>query len=282
MKRFNSFHSINVFTLELTEWEYELHKHNFFELILVESGTGNHQLNGIFFPYDPGDVFLLTPNDAHEFEIATKTKFIFLKFTEQVFLEKLNTNKKTYWEIALKNVLHQFQNVASSIIFDDKDKTNLFSLMNIMLYEFKNTALFNNEVVLEIFGAVMTIVSRNLNQRKVSVKNYDKDSEKVNSILTYIRINTFDKEKMDIKNMASQFYMSANYISIFVKKHTGISIQQHIIQAKIKAAEKLLKQKRFTVTEIAERLGFNDASHFSKLFKKYRSVSPSRFKESLF
>jgi AraC family transcriptional regulator, L-rhamnose operon regulatory protein RhaS len=277
MKRFNSFHSINVFTLELDKWEYEVHKHNFYELIFVQQGTGLHLLNNLSFRYQKNDLFLLTPDDAHEFEIEEKTKFIYLKFTEQVFWETLKTNKKSYWEEALKNVLSRFENTESSIVCCEKDKENILSLLKIMLYEFTNKALFNNEVVLELFGSVMAIITRNLNQAKLSTKGSGNATEKINRILTYIRINAVDNDKMDIQNMASHFLMSANYISIFVKKHSGLSIRQHIIQAKLKSAEKLLKQNRFTINEIAYRLGFNDSSHFNKIFKKYKQVNPSNF-----
>lgn len=277
MKRINSFRSINVFTLELDKWEYEVHKHNFYELIFVEDGQGRHLLNELSYPYAQGDVFLLTPNDAHEFVIEEKTKFIYLKFTEQVFLEKLNGSKKSHWEDALKNVLTQFINEKGTIIHTQQDTDNLFALLKIMLYEFTNKALFNNEVVLELFGSIMAIITRNLNQNKPSLQTFEHDIEKINALLSYIRINAVDNEKMDIKNMATYFHISPNYISIFVKKHSGLSIQQHIIQSKLKIAEKLLTQKRFNINEIAERLGFNDASHFNKFFKKYRLVNPSAY-----
>jgi AraC family transcriptional regulator, L-rhamnose operon regulatory protein RhaS len=277
MKRFNSFHTINVFTLELERWEYEVHNHNFYELIFIEHGQGQHLLNELSYPYAQGDVFLLTPNDAHEFVIEQKTTFIYLKFTEQVFLEKLNGTKKSHWEAALKNVLTQFVNDKGTIIHSQQDTDNLFALLKIMLYEFKNKALFNNEVVLELFGSVMAIITRNINQNRLFLRVFEQDAEKINALLTYIRINAVDNEKMDIKNMAQHFHMSPNYISIFVKKHTGLSIQQHIIQSKLKTAEKLLIQNRFNINEIAERLGFNDASHFNKFFKKYKSVNPSAF-----
>jgi AraC family transcriptional regulator, L-rhamnose operon regulatory protein RhaS len=277
MQRINSFHSINVFTLELERWEFEIHKHNFYELIFIANGSGKHLVNDLCYNYKKGDVFLLTPNDAHEFKIEKKTTFIYLKFTEQVFLEKLNTNKKSYWEDALKTVLLKFENTESSIIQSKEDTQHLFSLLQIILYEFTNKAPFNNEVVLELFGAIMAIITRNLNAHKTTTKYLDKDIERINSILTFIRIYAVDNEKMDIKNMAERFFMSPNYISIFVKKHSGLSIQQHIIQAKIKFAEKLLKQNRYTINEIADRLGFNDASHFNKIFKKYKLVSPSDF-----
>jgi AraC family L-rhamnose operon regulatory protein RhaS len=277
MQRLNSFHSINVFRLELENWEFEIHKHNFYELIFIANGKGQHLVNDLCYNYKKGDVFLLTPNDAHEFKIEKKTTFIYLKFTEQVFFEKLNTNKKKYWEDALKNVLLKFENVESSIIKSIKDSQHLFSLLQIILYEFSNKAPFNNEVVLELFGAIMAIITRNLNTHQTTTKYLGKDNERINSILTFIRIYAVDNEKMDIKKMAEQFFISPNYISIFVKKHSGLSIQQHIIQAKIKIAEKLLKQNRYTINEIADRLGFIDASHFNKIFKKYKLVSPSDF-----
>lgn len=277
MRRFNSFHSINVFTLETEVWEYEVHKHNFYELIFVEKGSGIHILNGISYSFKENDVFLLTPNDAHEFKIESKIKFIYLKFTEQVFIEKLNTNSKSFWDDALRNALVKVDTAETSIVCCTDDKLHIKALLNIMIYEYSNKALFNNEVVLELFGSVMAIITRNINQKKISTKNYDKETEKINAILTYIRIHAVDNDKMDIQNIASQFYMSANYISIFVKKHSGLSIQQHIIQTKIKSAEKLLKQNRYSINEIAERLGFTDASHFNKMFKKYKGLNPSKF-----
>ncbi len=277
MQRYNSFHSINVFRLETERWEYAVHRHNFYELIFVEKGSGTHILNGVSYPFKQNEVLLLTPNDAHEFIIEKEIKFIFLKFTEQVFLEKLGTKSKTYWEASLQNVLTNADCTDASIECSEQDCKHLLALLSIILYEYTNKALYNNEVVLELFGAIMSIVTRNLNQKKASVKHYDKDTEKLNAILTYIRINAVHSDKMTIVVIAAAFNLSPNYISIFVKKHSGLSIQQHIIQAKVKLAEKLLKQKRFSVNEIADRLSFNDASHFNKIFKKYRGVSPSGF-----
>ncbi|TDW51684.1 AraC-like protein [Flavobacterium sp. 270] len=277
MQRFNSFQSINVFSLELETWTYELHKHNFYELIFVEEGKGKHLLNEISFSYKKGDVFLLTPDDAHEFVIEEKTIFTYIKFTEQVFIEKLSANKKTQWEESLKNVLTMNQFNIGSIIENEQDNHNLFLLVRILKAEFIDKRLFGDEAVIELFGALMVIITRNLNENKNIRNRFSHDTEKLNNILTYIRINALDNEKMDIENIARHFFMSSNYISIYIKKHTGLSLQQHIIQLKLKTAEKLLRQKRFNINEIAIRLGFNDASHFNRIFKKYKAMSPSEF-----
>lgn len=282
MQRFNSFHSINVFSLELDVWIYELHKHNFYELIFIEKGKGKHLLNEISFTYQTGDVFLLTPDDAHEFVIEEQTIFTYVKFTEQVFVEKLSHNKKTQWEESLKNVLTMNEFNIGSIITNQQDKENLFLILKILKSEFIGNKLFGEEAVLELFGSLMVIITRNLNENRNVRSRFSKDTEKLYNILTYIRINALDNKKMDLANIASRFYMSPNYISVYIKKHTGIALQQHIMQLKIKTAEKLLLQNRFNINEIAVKLGFNDASHFNKIFKKYKAVTPSKFIKTMY
>jgi AraC family L-rhamnose operon regulatory protein RhaS len=278
MKRFNNFHNINVFSLELEKWEYELHKHNFYELIFIEEGRGNHLLNEMNYPYKKGDVFLLTPEDAHEFVIKEKTVFTYVKFTEQILIEKMGTKKRSQWQEALKNVLISTPINQGNIISNIQDNINVFSILKVLKYEFQNTLPFNNESVLELFGSLMVLITRNLNKtRSVESDNLDKETEKLNNILTYIRIYAFDRKKSSIQYIASHFLMSPNYISIYVKKHTDLSLQKHIINFKLKTAEKLLAQKRFNINEIAERLGFTDASHFNKIFKKHTGKNPSVF-----
>jgi AraC-like DNA-binding protein len=49
---------------------------------------------------------------------------------------------------------------------------------------------------------------------------------------------------------------------------------------KIKAAEKLLKQSNYNINEIADQLGFNDASHFNKIFRSYKNMPPSLFRKN--
>lgn len=272
MKRFTSFHFIRVFSLELPKWKYELRDPAFYELVFIEKGTGTHQLGGVSFAYKKGDLFLLAPKDLYEFSIETKTTFIFLKFQEQVFIEK------SHWQETLKNALSDTESYKGGILFDRADRKNVHLLLKILLFEYQNRLLFSNEAVSGLFGAVMIILARNLNKgTDAACSASAKEAERLNSILLYIRNNALNKKKMNVQSIASHFGMSYNYMSIYVKKHTGFSIQQYIVQIKLGLAEKLLKQNRLNINEIAERLGYNDASHFNKMFKKYKHMTPSKF-----
>lgn len=280
MNRIINFRSFNVFSLEKEFWDYGYHNHNFYELILIESGKGKHHLNDFEFKYKKSDVFLLTPADRHEFLIEKKTKFIYVKFTEEFLMELLILHNNKDWKDTLMLTLQGGQFLKESVINCKEETAHFFQLSKILLYEFGSQLSYNQTIIADLFSSMLVILVRNMN-RIGKEKWILLDGEKIDKILTYIRLNALDKERMKIETLANAFLMSANYISIFVKKHTGLSIQNHTIQYKIKAAEKLLKQSKLNVNEISLKLGFNDASHFNKIFKKHYGVSPLQFRSLL-
>ncbi|MEN5232719.1 AraC family transcriptional regulator [Sphingobacterium faecium] len=277
MQRFNSYYSLNVFALELDKWDFPEHNHNFYEIIFVEKGTGDHILNDARISYEAGDVFILRPEDGHYFEIKESTKFIFLKFNEQLFTEKLAGSKTAKWLETTQTLLQTASTINGNIVKDKDDKIHLHYLFQILLREFTNTCAYSRELLLELFGGVMMLLARAQSTAQFGLQcPSNTEIDKLSQILSFTRMHALNPEKMKIENIASQFNMSANYISIYVKKHSGQSIQQHIIQTKIKTASQLLKNGRHNINEIALKLGFSDASHFNKIYKKYTGTSPKQ------
>lgn len=278
-KRFYITKDLDVLEFEsVNEWGYAKHKHNFFELTFILKGSGQHILNESIIDYKEGDVFFLTPKDEHEFVVDTPTQFGIIKFTEQLFLEKANLSSSTHWRKNLDTVIFYANIIPESIIVYEKDREQLFNLYQLIKNEIENSNVYGRNVLIELFGALLIIISRNL---KSSLKELPKsvisEKEKIDSILTYIRQNVLDKESVRIKAIANEFSMSPNYVGIFIKKHAGISIQQYVIQTKIKMAERLLKQTNLTISQIADKTGFVDSSHFNKIFKKYTGKNPSEY-----
>ncbi|MFZ4928612.1 AraC family transcriptional regulator [Chryseobacterium sp. Mn2064] len=279
MKRIVNFNSFNVFSVEKENWDIEYHNHNFYELIIIEKGKGVHHLNNITFPYKKGDAFLLRPSDAHEFTIKNKTRFIYIKFTELYLWENLLANTKNELKKTIQLLMEDHSFVYESVIKNTADRVHLLQLARILLYEFSHKNTYNKEITADLFAGIFTILIRNT-MHNVSAKNWvTKNLSRIEKILYYINVNVLDAEKMKIENLAKECMLSPNYVSIYIKKQTGFSIQQHIMQHKIKVAEKLLLQSHYNISEIADKLGFNDASHFNKIFKGYQQISPSEFKK---
>lgn len=279
-KRFFSDVSLNIFSLELGLWPYEIHRHNFYELIFIRKGKGKHIVNDIEIPYAEGDIFLLTHNDEHFFNIEEKTTFTFLKFTEQLLSEKTENKLNNRWHKAVEHILFNINVRPDRILSDEKEKKKAFQLLDLLYTEYKIHDRFSRLLVLELFGSMMILISRDLSKRS-GVNSLNRIyMDKVSQILSYIRQHILDREKVSVQAIANRFYMSPNYVSIFIKKHAGVSLQKMILKTRLKTADRMLTDSDLTISEIAIRLDFTDSSHFTKIFKKYRGgYTPKNFRK---
>ena len=60
--------------------------------------------------------------------------------------------------------------------------------------------------------------------------------------------------------------------------YTGMSFHQFLLNARLNAAEDLLYTGRYTVNEVAELTGFQDASYFSRVFFRANGIRPGKYK----
>ncbi len=278
VKRIINHRDFNVFKLEKTIWDIEYHNHNFYEIIIIEEGRGAHRLNDVTFSYKVNDVFFLKPNDAHEFVIEEKTKFIYIKFTNQFISDLFLWNDGLKNKFNFDDLLLKTSNHFETYIGDENDAVHFKMLSELVYFEFVNFKKQSFEITFQLFFSLILLLIRNIsNPNKLASLL---KTSKIEQILSYITINALDADKMKITNLANEFSMSDNYISNYVKAQSGLSIQNHVIQIKLKSAEKLLTQSGFNINEIAIKLGFNDASHFNKFFKRYSGISPSAFQRA--
>lgn len=80
-----------------------------------------------------------------------------------------------------------------------------------------------------------------------------------------------------IQDIADVAGMSEKYFISFFRKALGITPGQYIHQLKMNKARDLIYRREYSVKQIADQLGYPDAFSFSKAFKKFYKVSPSKF-----
>lgn len=82
-------------------------------------------------------------------------------------------------------------------------------------------------------------------------------------------------EKLSLESISDQFYISPNYFSALFKKETGINFLEYLTSVRMQEAGKLLKNPQYSISEVAERTGYRDISHFSQNFSKKYGMAPS-------
>lgn len=84
-----------------------------------------------------------------------------------------------------------------------------------------------------------------------------------------------------VSEYAEMLSVSKTYLSECVKRVSGKSAKQLILNYKIIRAKSLLSQTDMSIKEIAYKLDFSDSTNFSKFFKRHVFVSPKEFRNRL-
>lgn len=116
----------------------------------------------------------------------------------------------------------------------------------------------------------------NLICRTLTNTHETKNSKKINKIIDYIHAHY--NEELDNKKLAEIINYHPNYISQFIKKHTGVSLHQYLLNVRIRQAVLLLETTDLPISQIAAQVGFIDSSYFSQYFKKSTGHSPKEFR----
>lgn len=92
--------------------------------------------------------------------------------------------------------------------------------------------------------------------------------------------NNMGNPDFNVDILSSQHHMSRTSFFNKLKALTGYAPADYIRLIRLQHAAQLLKQGEYTITEIADKVGFSDAKYFREVFKKYYGVSPSKYVEA--
>ena len=258
-----------------------LHKHHFFQLIYVLEGSGIHAVNENRFRFTKGDVFLLTPEDAHSYEAESPPLFCIIDFTKNFFYKTANSREEKV-DIGdafkrLEYIFHNQHNVKGSLLLDS-DRPVFEALIKQLIAEKETEGPFSRIITQNIIFLLLNFIARDIQQRIVGYSQEGKPQNRIHAITTYIQQHIYDKQLLSIESLAEQFNMSEGHLSRYFRQQTGNTIKDFITRYKLNVIQTRLKFSDLTISEIAAEMNFTDESHLNKIFKNAFGVTAKQFK----
>jgi AraC family transcriptional regulator, transcriptional activator for feuABC-ybbA operon len=87
--------------------------------------------------------------------------------------------------------------------------------------------------------------------------------------------------KLTLPMLAKRAGMSEGHFTVLFKKHTGTTMVHYLRSLRIEKAKQMFKQTGLPAKEVAQRTGFADYFHFSRIFKQEVGCSPSEYLRGL-
>ena len=118
-----------------------------------------------------------------------------------------------------------------------------------------------------------------LNADGYAFETEPQDSAKVDIIFNHINDNF--KEHISLDEIAEKVSMTVPAFCRYFKKVTGKTFTKLVNEYRVVHATKLLSESQMSITDISFECGFNNFSHFNKLFKEFTGKSASKYRSEL-
>ena len=250
------------------------HYHPEIELVYVSNGEGKRQVGLHLSNYSDGDLVLIGSNVPHtgftEY-FDQERKEVVIQFKP----EFLGNSIESVFEF--KKISKLLELSKQGLVFHGETKKNIGISMLGLQYESNFQQLLTLIRILESLASSDEFTI--LNKDDFSKSNSIIENERINKIFNYIKINY--KDKVCLEEASNLICMTKPSFCRYFKKHTGKRFTEFLNEYRINNALKLLAQTEMDIKNICYECGFNNFSHFNRLFKNTLNLTPSEYRKKI-
>ncbi|HVI49028.1 MAG TPA: AraC family transcriptional regulator [Chitinophaga sp.] len=107
----------------------------------------------------------------------------------------------------------------------------------------------------------------------------DKDQTRMGAVFKYIFRNF--RREIPLSEIAAVASLNTYSFCRFFKSRTQQSFVDFVNELRISYACRLMQEKEMNISELASRAGFNHTTHFNRLFKRMKGITPKEYRKSL-
>jgi len=240
-----------------------VHQHNFHELLYfthTKEGT-LHSIDFVESPVRTDCIYVLKPGQVYNMQLTDQRGYLLAVNAE--YLNSLYTDYDHYLSFTLPNTIQM-----------DSSDLNIF-VQNITLL--KNEAAGKNRPEL-VTSYIKTVIARCFVSFNEKFNKSGMD-ERVLNLISLIDIHYL--EEREITFYAMKLSLGEKRLGVITKDSLGVTVKQLIQKRLLLEAKRLICYGDPPLKSIAFKLGFNDASYFSRFFKAYSGITPEQFRQTL-
>lgn len=249
--------------------EENYHNHDYTEMAFVLSGHGRYRIDDVYYDVGEGDLILLNVGQRHQALVvnpADPTTEFFVGFSDFRFPNLPENHLPGSGETPIIHTTGEL-------------RQKMFKLCASMTAE-NNICQAGRYLMLKSYLVQMLVLLLREQSKPIPI-NTDFSFRSVNKKYVVEQLeNYFEEhytEKISLDQIAENMYLSPYYISRIFKSETGDTPIHHLINIRLERAKELLERGGSgSVQEIAAAVGYDDACHFSKVFKKKYGIPPSK------
>lgn len=248
---------------------HEPHAHDFYLLLYVTHGQGSHTIDLITYDLQPGSLFFLVPGQVHSWQLPADARGYILFFSAGFYLQQYPAAHLTGYPFF--NPAHQ------PVVYLPSGETEILGFFQRIYKEEEAQEPNHAAVVRAYLFLCLELASRLYAGIPQAQTTYGLLQVREFGLLLNQHFRT---EKM-VRYYAHRLHLTPNHLNAISRRILNKTASQLIHERVVAEARRLLTHSAQTVAQVADVLGFDNASYFARYFRKYTGQAPEAFRQQL-
>src|SRR5450755_3035509 len=258
----------DIFSNRYKNFTFPKHFHELFLIQIIEEGQNEFYCNGMKYRVGPDDLVFINPGEVHT-GYTDRNQILSYK----VFHPDLEDWLRIHGESFNKKWKYLDVRLSETIVKDQ----SLISLIKCLYTLCQKKA--DDLIIKEVYHQLMLgIVEKYLGVDANPDKNVSQYVATFKRVDEFIRSNLDAKLTVDI--ISKEAYLSPFHFLRIFKSFTGITLHQYVLSLRIERSKILLHREGVKVGDIFYELGFQNHTHFTKVFKRMTGLRPKHYKSA--
>ena len=251
------------YTIKSPDYKFKGEKHNIYELTFVDNGTLETTIDDQKYILNSSDLIIYGKNQFHTQAVNNDSScsYLTIMFDMECDDDSLVCNKVFHCRKELYKAVRTFaKNISSTIPYSE----------NIILCNF-------HEIIIRLFQ--YDYLGGDDSKLPTEVQQHFQD-EILEGIVKYI--DDMICSPISVEELCNKFSLSRSSLQTLFKNNLNTSPKKYINDLKLAKSKQLIKENKYTISEIAFMLGFNSIHYFSRAFTQHYEIRPSEYAQTVF
>lgn len=247
--------------------EQKLHRHDFYFILILKKGHGNHEIDFVNYKILDYSYFIIAPGQVHQLELKKDSTGFIIQFNTEFYYSNEKKTSTLLQKVSTENFYQLNQDI--------------FSKLNVLLISIFNEYQNKPEQYIQVIKSNLKILFIELTRLKSISKQNNKDQyiqERLEEFLNLLETNISTHKQ--VSQYAEILHLSSYQLNSIIKQTLDKTASKLINEQIILESKRYLLATSNQVNLIAHHLGYEDVSYFIRFFKKHTGFSPRAFREN--
>ena len=243
-------------------------QHNFFELTYVDTGVLYTEVDGVSYKLGEKDLMIYGPGQFHsQCTDNQAVSYVTIMFN----MDNISPDLPDDW-----------YNVLTNRVFHYNKK--IYTLIKALVQESSTGAPYTDslmhclltETIIRLLQGVYSTPS--VQPSSVVRQNYQ--DELFDRVLQFVESKIY--EPLTVADICRQFSLSRSTLQLLFKNAVNQSPKKYISDMKLERSCQMLRENKYTISEISLKLGYSSIHYFSNAFNQKYHISPSEYAKRIY